>query len=165
MKIGFIGAGQIGSTLIRQYTKAGHRVKMTNRTGIEKLQGLALETGASPVTLTDVVTDVDVIVITIPLKEVPKLPQYLLKKISSETTIIDTCNYYPVRDGIIEDIEKGMPESIWVSNQLQRPVIKAYNTILAGSLVIQVFRREALIGWRFQLPAMINTQKSCRQSL
>jgi len=28
-----------------------------------------------------------------------------------------------------------MIESIWVSNQLQRPVIKAYNSILAGSLL------------------------------
>jgi hypothetical protein len=28
-----------------------------------------------------------------------------------------------------------MPESVWVSNQIQRPVIKAYNSILAGSLV------------------------------
>src|SRR5215213_10490384 len=28
-----------------------------------------------------------------------------------------------------------MPESIWVTNQLQRPVVKAYNSILAGSLV------------------------------
>jgi predicted dinucleotide-binding enzyme len=28
-----------------------------------------------------------------------------------------------------------MPESVWVSNQLQRPVIKAYNNILYRSLV------------------------------
>jgi len=28
-----------------------------------------------------------------------------------------------------------MVESIWVSNQIQQPVIKAYNNILAGSLV------------------------------
>ena len=134
MKIGFIGAGQIGGTLIRQYTKAGHNVKMANNSGIEKLKSLALETGASAVTLEDVVTDIDVIVITIPLKEIPKL-RPLFENVSDKTAIIDTCNYYPIRDGNIEDIEKGMPESVWVSNQLQRPVIKAYNTILAGSLV------------------------------
>src|SRR5215213_1063471 len=28
-----------------------------------------------------------------------------------------------------------MPESIWVTNQLQQPVVKAYNSVLAGSLV------------------------------
>ena len=135
MKIGIIGAGQIGGTLIRQYSKAGHSVKMTNYSGTEKLKSLALETGASAVTLSDVVTDVDVIVITIPLNGILNLPQHLLKDISANTAIIDTCNYYPIRDGIIEDIENGMLESVWVSNQLQRSVIKVYNSILAGSLV------------------------------
>jgi 8-hydroxy-5-deazaflavin:NADPH oxidoreductase len=135
MKIGVIGAGQIGGALIRQYAKAGHSVKMANSSGIEKLKDLALETGALAVSLTDVVTDVDVIVITIPLIGILKLPKHLLTNASTNITITDTCNYYPIRDGIIEEIENGMPESVWVSNQLQRPVVKAYNSILAGSLV------------------------------
>ncbi len=135
MKIGFIGAGEMGGTLIRQYSRAGHNVKMANSSGIEKLKSLALETGASAVKLADVVTDIDVIVITIPLIGILKLPQHLFKNTSANTPIIDTCNYYPIRDGIIKDIEDGMPESVWVSNQLQRPVIKAYNSILYRSLV------------------------------
>jgi len=135
MKIGIIGAGEMGGTLIRQYSKAGHNVKMANSSGPEKLKRLGLETGASAVTLEDVTTDVDVIVITIPLIGILKLPQHLFKNTSANTTIIDTCNYYPIRDGIIEDIEDGMPESVWVSNQLQRAVIKAYNSILYRSLV------------------------------
>jgi 8-hydroxy-5-deazaflavin:NADPH oxidoreductase len=135
MKIGIIGAGLIGGTLIRQYSKAGHRVKMTNSSGPEKLQNLARETGASAVTLTDAVRDVDIIVISIPLIEIPKLPQDLFKKTPANTTIIDTSNYYPLRDGRIEEIEQGMIESIWVSNHIQRPVVKVYNSILAGSLL------------------------------
>jgi 8-hydroxy-5-deazaflavin:NADPH oxidoreductase len=135
MKIGIIGAGEIGGTLIRQYSKAGHSVKMTNASGTEKLKSLALETGASAATLQDVVTDVDVIVISIPLTGVLTLPKHLLKDTSGDITIIDTCNYYPIRDGLIKDIEGGMPESVWVSNQIQRPVIKAYNNIFYRSLV------------------------------
>ncbi|NII25511.1 NAD(P)-binding domain-containing protein [Pseudoflavitalea sp. X16] len=135
MKIGIIGAGEMGGTLIRQYSKAGHRVKMANSGETEKLKSLAVETGASAVKLAEVVTDVDVIVIAIPLIGIPKLPASLFKNTSTNTTIIDTCNYYPIRDGIIEDIENGMPESVWVTNQLQRPVIKAYNSILYRSLV------------------------------
>ena len=135
MKIGIIGAGEMGGTLIRQYSRAGHSVKMTNSSGTEKLKSLALETGASAVALADVVTDVDVIVITIPLIRIPELPQSLFKNIPGNTTIIDTGNYYPIRDGIIKDIEDGIPESVWVSHQLQRPVIKAYNTILYRSLI------------------------------
>jgi predicted dinucleotide-binding enzyme len=138
LKIGIIGAGQIGATLVRQYSKAGHYVKMANSSGIEKLSGLAFETGALGVRLLDVVIDVDVVVIAIPLIGIQKLPKQLFKNTSADTIIIDTCNYYPIRDGRIEDIENGMPESIWVSNQIQRPVIKAYNSILAGSLVCSV---------------------------
>jgi 8-hydroxy-5-deazaflavin:NADPH oxidoreductase len=135
MRIGFIGAGAIGGSLIRQYTRAGHTVKMTNSSGVEKLKTLALETGASAVTLADVVTDVDVIVISIPFVAILKLPQGLLESASAATTIIDTCNYYPIRDGIIEEVVNGIPESVWVSNQIKRPVIKAYNNILSRSLV------------------------------
>jgi predicted dinucleotide-binding enzyme len=135
LKIGVIGAGQIGSALIRQYTQAGHTVKFTNSSGTEKLKRLAIETGASAVSVTDVITGVDVIVIAVPLIEVVKFDKQFFKNIPANATIIDTCNYYPIRDGKIEDIENGMTESGWVSNQLQRPVTKAYNTILAGSLI------------------------------
>lgn len=57
MKIGIIGAGQIGSTLIRRYAKAGHEVKMTNISGIEKLIPLAIETGAKAVLLKELIID------------------------------------------------------------------------------------------------------------
>jgi predicted dinucleotide-binding enzyme len=79
LNIGIIGAGQIGATLIRQYSKAGHHVKMTNSSGIEKLRSLASETGASAVTLTNIATDVEIVVIAIPLIEVLKLPKELFK--------------------------------------------------------------------------------------
>jgi predicted dinucleotide-binding enzyme len=158
LKIGIIGAGQIGAALIRQYSKAGHRVKMTNSSGIEKLRDLALETGASAVALKDIVVDVEVVVIAIPLIEVSKLPKKLFQNASPGTTIIDTCNYYPIRDGRVEDIENGMPESVWVSNQIQRPVIKAYNNVLAGSLVCSgLFKGDPL---RLALPIAGDNKQS-----
>jgi len=135
MKIGIIGAGEIGGTLVRQYSRAGHIVKMTNSSGVEKLKNLALETGASAVNLTDVVRDVDVIVISIPSVAIPELAKAISKIIPANTIIVDTCNYYPIRDGVIKDLEDGTPESIWVSNQLQRPVIKVYNSIFSRSLI------------------------------
>lgn len=135
MKIGIIGTGQIGSALIRQYAKAGHQVKMTNASGVEKLKALENETGAKAVSLSEVVNDVEVLVISIPFVEIPKLAKALGQSISDNVIIIDTTNYYPIRDGQIEEIENGMLESVWVSNQLSRPVVKVYNSILAGSLV------------------------------
>ncbi|MBO9573785.1 MAG: NAD(P)-binding domain-containing protein [Chitinophagaceae bacterium] len=136
MKIGIIGAGQIGGTLIRQYSKAGHTIKMTNSSGIEKLKKLEEETGAKAVSLTEVVKDIDVLVISIPFIAIPELSKSLAHNISSGTIVIDTTNYYPIRDGRIDEIENGTPESVWVSNHLSQPVIKVYNSILAASLIL-----------------------------
>lgn len=134
MKIGIIGAGPIGTALTRQYAKAGHDVKLANASGIKKLKQLAEETGAKAVTLAEVIVDIEVLVVAIPLIEVPKLSKSI-GLITSNTIIIDTTNYYPIRDGQIDEIENGMPESVWVSNQLQQPVVKVYNSIIAGSLI------------------------------
>ena len=49
--------------------------------------------------------------------------------------IIDTGNYYPLRDGFIAEIDEGMVESEWTSHMLGRPVIKAFNNIVADSLL------------------------------
>jgi hypothetical protein len=50
--------------------------------------------------------------------------------------VVDTGNYYPrQRDGRIEAIEGGRPESQWVAQQLGRPVIKAFNNIYARHLL------------------------------
>ncbi|MCX2680256.1 NAD(P)-binding domain-containing protein [Galbibacter sp. EGI 63066] len=135
MKIGIIGAGQIGSTLIRQYVKAGHEIKMTNASGIEKLKAIETETGAIAVSLADVVKNINVLIISIPFNEIPSLAKQLGQSIAADTIIVDTTNYYPIRDGKIDEVENGMLESVWVSNHLSRPVIKVYNSILAGSLL------------------------------
>ena len=77
MRIGIIGAGQIGGTLTRRLTKLGHQVRLANSRGPETLAGLAAETGAKPVTVQEAVRDVDLVVVTIPEKNVPALPKGL----------------------------------------------------------------------------------------
>ena len=135
MKIGIIGAGEIGGTLVRQYTKAGHHVKVTNAGGTEKLATLAKETGALPVKIRDLVTDVEVIVISIPFFAVRNLPRELFGDFGEKITIVDTCNYYPIVSGAIPEVVEGTHESVWVSRQIGRPVVKAYNNIFYRSLV------------------------------
>ena len=51
----------------------------------------------------------------------------------AETVVIDTSNYYPQRDGRIDAIEAGQVESLWVAEQLGRPVVKAWNSIGSDS--------------------------------
>jgi predicted dinucleotide-binding enzyme len=46
--------------------------------------------------------------------------------------VVDTGNYYPrQRDGVIPEIEAGLPESRWVERQIGRRVVKAFNNISA----------------------------------
>jgi predicted dinucleotide-binding enzyme len=74
MKIGIIGAGQIGGTLARRLTALGHEVFVANSRGPETLSDLASETGATAVSVPKAVQGVDLVVVTIPEKNIPNLP-------------------------------------------------------------------------------------------
>ncbi len=135
MKIGIIGAGNIGGTLARRFSELGHEVVVANSRGPESLRDVAAETGATPVTAEQAARSGDVVVVTIPEKKIEGLPRDLFAGVPDSVVVIDTGNYYPrQRDGRIEEIEGGMPESVWVSKQLGRPVIKAFNDIYAEHL-------------------------------
>lgn len=136
MKIGIIGAGQIGGTLTRRLTDLGHEVSVANSRGPETLTDLAEETGATPVTVREAARAGQVVVVTIPEANVRDLPEDLFDGVPEDVVVVDTGNYYPrERDGRIEEIEQGMPESRWVARQLGRPVVKAFNNIYAQHLM------------------------------
>ena len=136
MRIGIIGAGQIGGTLARRLTKLGHEVSIANSRGPESLARLAKETGAKPVTVEQAARAGDVVIVTIPMKNIPKLPVGLFKGVPDDVVVVDTGNYYPQqRDGRIDPIEKGTTESRWTSDRLGRPVVKAFNNIYAQHLL------------------------------
>ena len=135
MKIGIIGTGNIGATLIRHFTRLEHEVVVANSRGPETLADLAKETGAKPVSVTQVPLGCDLVVVTIPEGKIPNLPRGLFKNASVNLIVIDTGNYYPRhRDGRIEGIENGLLESRWVEQQLGHPVIKVFNNIYAEHL-------------------------------
>src|SRR5437667_6544422 len=135
MKIGIIGAGHIGGTLTRRFSALGHKVFIANSRGPESLADLAAETGAAPVSVTEAAQSGDVVIVTIPEKNIPKLPPELFKGVSNGVVVVDTGNYYPQqRDGRIDGIEDGATESRWVSQQLGRTVVKAFNTTYAEHL-------------------------------
>jgi 8-hydroxy-5-deazaflavin:NADPH oxidoreductase len=136
MKIGIIGAGQIGGTLARRLTALGHEVAIANSRGPQSLAGLAKETGARPVTVEEAARAGEVVIVTIPMRSIPKLPAGLFDGVSPDVVIVDTGNYYPQqRDGRIAPIEQGATESRWVSEQLGRLVVKAFNNIYARHLL------------------------------
>jgi predicted dinucleotide-binding enzyme len=136
MNIGIIGAGHIGGTLTRRLTELGHNVYVANSRGPESLAALARETGAKAVTVNEAARNGEIVIVTIPEKNIPKLPRDLFEGVSDDVIVIDTGNYYPQqRDGRIDGIEEGTTESRWVSQQLGRPVVKTFNNIYADHLL------------------------------
>ena len=136
MKIGIIGAGNIGGTLTRRLTALGHDVAVANSRGPDTLRDLAEETGATAVTATEAARDRDLVVVTIPQARVPDLPGDVFAGAADGLVVVDTGNYYPrERDGAIDAIEEGAVESRWVEQQLGHPVIKAFNNIYADHLM------------------------------
>jgi len=136
MRIGLIGAGQIGGTLARRLAQLGHQVSIANSRGPESLALLAAETGATPVSVGDAAHAGDLVVVAIATKAVPQLPRGLFAQVPDSVVVVDTANYHPeLRDGRIEAIDRGLLESQWVAQQLGRTVIKAFNNIFAQSLL------------------------------
>ncbi|MEU2714948.1 NAD(P)-binding domain-containing protein [Streptomyces sp. NPDC007205] len=137
MKIGIIGAGNIGGNLTRRLTALGHEVSVANSRGPETLKELAEETGATAVRAEDAAKGAQVVVVTVPLKAVPGLPSGLLDGAAEGVAVIDTGNYYPQqRDGRIAAIEdEGLTESRWTEKHLGHPVVKAFNGTYAQDIL------------------------------
>ena len=103
MKIGIIGAGQIGGTLTRRLSALGHKVFVANSRGPETLADLASGTGASAVSVREAARSGEIVIVTIPEKNIPSLPTDLFQGTPDSVVVVDTGNYYPrQRDGRIQ---------------------------------------------------------------
>jgi predicted dinucleotide-binding enzyme len=130
VKIGIIGAGAIGGTLTRLLTAAGHEVRVSNSRDPQTLADLAADTGAQAVWAADAAKDADLVIVSIPQKNTPDLAPGIVASRKPGAPVIETNNYYPQqRDGKIDAIEEGTPESVWVSQLLDAPVYKVFNGI------------------------------------
>ena len=103
---------------------------MPNSRAPETLADLAGETGATAVWAREAATDADLVIVSIPQKNVVDLAPGIVAGANPGAPVIETNNYYPrERDGLIAAIEAGAPESVWVSEQLGVPVFKVFNGI------------------------------------
>ena len=127
--IGLIGSGHIGSTVARLAVSAGHDVVLSNSRGPETLQDLVAELGphARAATAEEAAKEGDLVVVTIPLKNVGDVPAAPL----DGKVVIDTCNYYPQRDGRIAELDDGSTTSSQLVQGLLpgSRVVKAFNNI------------------------------------
>jgi predicted dinucleotide-binding enzyme len=132
MNIGILGVGNIGATLARRLAAAGHDVRVANSRGPETVPAAALATGARAVHAREVPSGVEVLIISIPLVRIPGI-RALVETLPDDAVVLDTSNYYPARDGQVAALDGGQAESLWVAEQLGRPIVKAWNAILTQS--------------------------------
>jgi predicted dinucleotide-binding enzyme len=139
VKIAIIGAGNIGGNLTRRLTHLGHDVTVANSRGPETLVELTTLTGAKGAIVAEAAIGADLVIVTIPEKNVPSLPVGFLDGANADVVVVDTGNYYPQqRDGRIAAIEDGMTESRWVATQVGFPVVKAFNGIYSANIIERV---------------------------
>jgi predicted dinucleotide-binding enzyme len=126
---GFIGSGNIGSTVARLAIAAGHDVVMSNSRGPDTLADLVAELGphARAATPSEAAAAGDVVVVTIPLGRYESLPVQALQG----KTVIDTMNYYPERDGRIAVLDDQSTTTSELLQALlpQSHVVKVFNNI------------------------------------
>lgn len=132
--IGFIGSGNIGGTVARLAVDAGYDVVVSNSRGPETLADLVGELGprARAATAEEAARDGDLVVVSVPLKAIGDLPVEPLRG----KVVIDTCNYYPERDGRIAELDD---ETTTTSELVQAHldgarVVKGFNNIYSGHL-------------------------------
>jgi len=129
MKIGIIGAGNIGSNAAKLFAKAGHQVAISNSRGPETLDALVAQIGdnAEASTIENARDFGDVVFISIPLGKYKSLPTNGWEN----KVVIDSNNYYPERDGLIAELDS---EETTSSELLEKHLpgarlVKGFNTI------------------------------------
>lgn len=132
--IGLIGAGNIGSQVARLAVANGYDVVISNSRLPDTLADLVAELGpkASAATAADAAAAGDLVVVSIPLRNVDAVPVEPL----AGKVVIDTNNYYPERDGQIAELDD---ESTTTAELLQAHLptskaVKAFNHISASQL-------------------------------
>ncbi|MDQ6433518.1 NAD(P)-binding domain-containing protein [Mesorhizobium sp. LHD-90] len=132
MKIGIVGAGNIGQALAGLATGSGHEVMLSNSRTAETLAEIAAAIGCAAGTREEAIAFGEVVVVTIPFAKVFSLdPVPLAGKI-----LIDTNNYYPNRDGRFAELEerRATTSGMVAAHFPGALVVKAFNAILAADL-------------------------------
>jgi predicted dinucleotide-binding enzyme len=129
VRIGIIGAGRIGGALAKRFVGAGHEVAVSNSRGPETLASLVEGLGerGRAATVADAARFGDVVVVAIPMGRYRELRSDAV----AGKVVIDANNYYPGRDGHLEELDSDRTTS---SELLQAHlpgarVVKAFNAI------------------------------------
>lgn len=132
MKIGIIGAGRIGQALAKRLVPRGHDIMLSNSRGADAVREIAESNNCRAGSATEAALFGDIVVIAIPLNRLDDLPKAEI----SDKIVVDTCNYYPNRDGVRDEFETGpLTTSGYFQSLLpDARVVKAFNSIMSPQL-------------------------------
>jgi 8-hydroxy-5-deazaflavin:NADPH oxidoreductase len=137
MKIGILGAGNIGGTLAKHWAKVGHFVFVGSRHPND-LQKLVREAGPATQagTLEDAVRFGDSVVLAIPWRKKDDLPSPLLFQ---GKVVVDAMNPYSTLGRVIDLGDKTSSEEVAKIVPDAR-LVKAFNTLGANDLKTEAFK-------------------------
>jgi predicted dinucleotide-binding enzyme len=125
----------IGGTVARLAIDAGYDVVLSNSRGPETLAGLCAELGpqARAARSAECAEAADLVVVAVPVKAYLGLPAAPLRG----KIVMDTGNYYPERDGQLQELDRGsLTSSELLARQLPgTEVVKVFNNIFFQHLL------------------------------
>lgn len=132
MQIAIIGAGNVGAAPSKAAVGAGHAVTVAAATK-DKAVDVAAATGArAALNNVEAVTDADVVVLAVPGSVAASVAEELAQVVHGKV-VIDATN--PLNDAFTDlDIEETAGAQTLQRRLPGAPVVKAFNTILAGRL-------------------------------
>lgn len=126
--IGILGVGRVGSAIARTAVSAGFVVNVAGSGSAEDIQLLVdvVVPGAHAMSAADVVASADLVIVAIPLHKYRSIPQRLL----TGKLVVDTMNYWPPIDGVLEDFEQQTTSSEVVRDHFTgAEIVKTLNHI------------------------------------
>jgi 8-hydroxy-5-deazaflavin:NADPH oxidoreductase len=129
MKVGIIGSGQIGGTLTKVLARNGDEVAVANSRGPESLGELVAEAGdgAHAATVEEAAQFGDLVIVALPVRAYSDLPSDSF----AGKVVVDTGNYYPARDGQIEELDSDeLTSTELLGRELPGSIpVKSFNTL------------------------------------
>lgn len=125
MKIGIIGAGQIGKALAKKLINAGYPVILANSRGIESLQPLVEELGTlAKAGTNEDACDADIVILAVMWWHIPAILNKLKKQLKGKI-VVDVSNNFS-KDGNSPKLEK--PTGVIVAELIpDSKIVKAFN--------------------------------------
>jgi 8-hydroxy-5-deazaflavin:NADPH oxidoreductase len=141
LRIGIIGAGQIGGTLARLWVQAGHEVLLSSRHPAE-LKALAESLGprSRVGTPREAAVFGEVVLVSVPYGAEPQIGRDLKAELAGKI-VLDTDNPYPGRDGPMA--VEARREGTGVASVRFLPgvrLVRAFNAINSGDLASEAHR-------------------------